>query len=513
MEVAKSSVFWISAVFYFFLFRILLRFLDKVWWTPVRLQAKMNSQGVRGPPYRYPHGNAKEISRMSGQFIDKEMEISHNVLPRIHPHVYAWSSVYGSKFICWQGTECQLFVLEPEMIKEILMNRDGVFPKMDIKGSAKKLLGDSIILNEGEKWEKIRKIANHTFHSESLKKMVPDMSSSVARMLDDWKAYEGKEIDVFKEIGLLTTEIISRTAFASSYMEGKHIFEMVANLTKLTVQTVFKVRFPGIRMIVKSADEIEAEKLVQRIKSSILELAKKREEKARKDGEFGSDYLGQLVQLTHECDMKKRISTEQMIEEIKAIYGAGHLTLTNLLSWTILFLATNTDWQDKARAEVLKVFGKNSLDSDGVSRLKIMNMIINEALRLYPPAVFLTRKVLKEVKIGDLCIPPKINIYIPIVAMHHDRRIWGEDANFFNPGRFSKGIAKATNNNTAAYLPFGLGPRTCVGLNFATNEAKIVLSMILQKYTLALSPNYVHCPAFEFLLKPKNGVQIIINKV
>ncbi|KAK6116408.1 hypothetical protein DH2020_049870 [Rehmannia glutinosa] len=418
-----------------------------------------------------------------------------------------------TKFLNWHGSECQLFVTEPELIKEILMNREGAFPKMDMVGYAKKLLGEALITNEGEKWAKIRKLANHTFHAESLKSMVPEMSSSVAIMLERWKNYDGEEIDVFKEFGLLTTEVISRTAFGSSYMDGKHVFEMVAKLTALTVRNQYKVKIPGISMLLKkSDDEVEAERLEKSIKSSILEIAKQR--KNMKEGDnFGSDYLGQLVKISHESDVKKRITIDQMIDEIRTIYGAGHLTTTSLLGWCIFLLAINTEWQDKSREEVNRTFGKNSPDSDGIARLKIMNMIINECLRLYPPVLTVTRKVAKEVKLGDLCLPPKMNIFISILALHHNPQIWGKDVHLFRPERFEGGVAKATNNNGAAFLPFGLGPRTCVGLNFTTNEAKIALSMILQKYKFVLSPNYVHYPADVFLLTPKNGVQVILKKI
>ncbi|KAK4423664.1 cytochrome [Sesamum alatum] len=475
----------------------------------------MSSQGIRGPPYRFPHGNTKEISYMRAQSMEKPMPISHEIFPRIQPHVYAWTKAYGKNFLNWHGSECQLFVTEPELIKEILMNRDGAFPKIDMDGYAKKLLGEALITNEGEKWAKIRKLANHTFHAESLKRMVPEMSSSVMEMLERWKNYEGKEIDVFKEFGLLTTDVISRTAFGNRYVDGKHIFEMVAKLTALTVRNIYIVKFPGISMLLKSDDEVEAKKLARRIKSSILEIVRKREINV-KDGEFqsfGSDYLGQLVKLTHESDVKKRITIDQMIDEIKAMYGAGHLTTTNLLGWCVILLAINTEWQDRAREEVNRTFGRNSPDSDGIARLKIINMIINECLRLYPPVLTVTRKVAKEAKIGELRLPPEMNIYISILALHHNPEIWGKDVHLFRPERFAEGVAKATNNNVVAFLPFGLGPRTCVGLNFTTNEAKIALSMILQKYKFVLSPNYVHHPADVFILTPKHGVQVILKTI
>lgn len=142
-----------------------------------------------------------------------------------------------------------------------------------------------------------------------------------------------------------------------------------------------------------------------------------------------------------------------------------------------------------------------------------MNMIINECLRLYPPVLTLTRKVANEARIGGLCLPPKMNIFISILALHHDPQIWGRDVHLFKPERFAQGVAKATNNNTAAFLPFGLGNRTCVGLNFTINEAKIAISMMLHKYKFCLSPNYVHQPADVFILTPKNGVQVILETV
>lgn len=142
-----------------------------------------------------------------------------------------------------------------------------------------------------------------------------------------------------------------------------------------------------------------------------------------------------------------------------------------------------------------------------------MNMILNECMRLYPPVITVTRKVEREVRLGNLTLPADITIFMPILALHHDPQIWGEDVHVFKPQRFAEGVAKATNNNAAAFFPFGMGPRTCVGLNFTTNEAKIALSIILQRYKFSLSPNYVHYPADIFILTPKNGVQVILQAI
>lgn len=138
-------------------------------------------------------------------------------------------------------------------------------------------------------------------------------------------------------------------------------------------------------------------------------------------------------------------------------------------------------------------------------------MIINETLRLYPPVTEFTRQVKEETKLGNYILPANIHVVLSTLALHHDTNIWGEDAHQFKPERFSQGVAKATNNNPAVYIPFGLGPRSCVGLNFATNEAKISLAMILQRYKFTLSPTYIHSPIQILTTRPQHGVQVLLR--
>ncbi|XP_026402969.1 cytochrome P450 CYP749A22-like [Papaver somniferum] len=263
--------------------------------------------------------------------------------------------------------------------------------------------------------------------------------------------------------------------------------------------------------------DIESDRLEREIRKSIIELIKKREEKAKKgelDGGYGNDYLGMLVKATHESDENKRISVQDVIDSCKTFLLAGHETTTGALTWTCLLLAIHTEWQDKARKEVFELFGDNKPNpyDNSLGKLKIMNMIINETLRHYPPTVSHTRRVAKEVHLGNkLMLPENMHVSVSTLALQHNPDIWGEDVGLFKPDRFSEGIAKATNNNNAAFLPFGLGPRFCVGSDFALTEIKIALSMILQHYHFTLSPAYIHSPVQRLTVRPQHGLQILLH--
>ncbi|XP_061990510.1 cytochrome P450 CYP749A22-like [Rosa rugosa] len=506
----------ISSFLCAFLLLALIKIFHKLWWTPIRIQKLMALQGIKGPSYRFIHGNTKEISEMKREAMSRRLtNFSHDIFSRVQPHIHSWNKTYGKNFVQWYGCQAQLVISEPELIKEILNKKD-TYPKRKLLPLMKKIFGEGLATTtDPEKWEKLRKQADHAFHGDSLKSMIPTMIDSTETMLQRWKSHDGKEIEVYEEFKLLTSEVISKTAFGSSYLEGKNIFDMFNKLCSLLLKTSFKIRFPGISKFFKTSDEIESEKLEKGIHDSIVEIVKKREKETMtaEEDNFGNDFLGLLLKAHHGANDKQRISVDELVDECKIFYFAGHETTNALLAWTILLLALHPDWQEEARKEVLQSFGKQTPDPDGLAKLKTMSMIINETLRLYAPVISYDRRVEREVRLGNLIIPAGFELYISSLALHHEPQFWGEDVHLFKPERFSDGVVKATNNNITAFLPFGMGPRICPGLNFATIEAKVVLSMILQNYSFTLSPGYVHSPYENLIVRPQHGVQVMLRSL
>ncbi|XP_050238922.1 cytochrome P450 CYP749A22-like [Mercurialis annua] len=512
MDMATLIVYLLCFLCCFLLFSF-SKFLYKEWWIPNRTQSRMNSQGIKGPSYRFIHGNTKEIASMRKELIKNPMELSHHLLPRVQPHIYSWTKLYGVNFLLWYGPQAQLVVTEPELAREILNSKEETFCKAKFQEYIRKLFGDGLVLSKGEKWMKMRKIANHAFHSESLKSMVPAMIESTEMMLQRWRNREGKEVDAFQEFKVLTSEIISRTAFGNSYLEGEKVFEILKRMISITERNHFKVKIPGLQMFFKTSDDVELDKLQQEIRNTILEIVKKREEDARMSrlDSYGNDFLGLLIKAYRDDDKKKKITMDDMVDECKTFYVAGQETTASSLAWTTLLLAIHTEWQDEARKEVLQHFGQQTPTTDGIGRLKTMSMIINESLRLYAPILQHSRRVQREVKVGKLVLPPEMEILIPTLALHTDCRVWGEDAYLFRPARFAEGVAKATNNSISSFIPFGMGPRNCIGFNFAITEVKTALAMILQQYRFTLSPAYVHSPVLVLTMCPQHGVPVILE--
>ncbi|KAF2298916.1 hypothetical protein GH714_029091 [Hevea brasiliensis] len=184
----------------------------------------------------------------------------------------------------------------------------------------------------------MRKLANHAFHGENLKGMIPAMIDSVEAMLGRWKQNEMKEIEAFQEFKVLTSEIISRTAFGSSYLEGKNLFDMLTKWPSLLPETTLKI-------FLKNQDDIESDKLERGMRDSIIKMITAREEEVLmgKLDNYGTDFLGLLPKAHHETVLAKKITIDDLIDECKTFYVAGHETTASSLTWTTLLLAIHTD--------------------------------------------------------------------------------------------------------------------------------------------------------------------------
>ncbi|EXB74884.1 Secologanin synthase [Morus notabilis] len=234
-------------------------------------------------------------------------------------------------------------------------------------------------------------------------------------------------------------------------------------------------------------------------------------------GGGGVDLLGLLLQCKDGSGDHNSMTIDDIIEECKLFYIAGQETSASLLTWTMVVLSLHPSWQEKAREEVLQLCGNKTPHFNAINHLKIVTMILNEVLRLYPPLTLLLRYTKQVTRIGEFSIPAGVEALLLVLSLHVDPKCWGGDAKEFNPQRFSKGVARSSSKeydcNQTAFYPFGWGPRVCLGQNFAMIEVKMALAMILRHFSFELSPLYAHAPCVGLTLCPQHGAPLILHRL
>ncbi|CAL5406041.1 unnamed protein product [Camellia sinensis] len=511
MEVTVSSI--VTSIALVTLLTCAWRVVNWVWLRPKQLEKWLREQGFKGNPYKVLYGDTKEMISMTRESRSKPMDTSSDdIIPRVLPSHHHSVHLHGKDYFQWLGPIPQVNIANPKLIKEILLNYE-IFQK-PVKNPLGKFLVRGVISLEGDKWAMHRNILNPAFHLEKLKHMVPAMCSSCSEMIRKWEVLVSStkgscEVDVQPYLDNLTGDVISQTAFGSNYEEGKRIFQLQKEQIDIIIQLVTRsIYIPGWRFL-PTKTNMRMKAIYREVGDLLSNIINKRE-RAIKENDGDNDLLGILLKTNlkeiQEKGNKKNITltTEDVIEECKLFYLAGQETTSALLVWAMILLSKHQKWQALAREEVLAVFGDKKPDSNGLNQLKTMTMILYEVLRLYPPAVVLNRTTHKKTKVGELVLPPGVELSLPILAIHHDHEIWGKDATEFKPERFSDGVTKAT-KGPGTFIPFSGGPRICIGQNFSMVEAKIALAMILQRFSFQLSPSYVHAPALFFTLNPQHG--------
>ncbi|EFJ22839.1 hypothetical protein SELMODRAFT_104195 [Selaginella moellendorffii] len=489
---------------------IVYALLWKFWIAPSRKEAVLRKQGIKGPslgpPQLFKGGNKDEVlkRRFSKRKFTLEFDGAHDILSHVLPDIHSFSKKYEMPYMYWWGNELRMTVTDPEVVRWVLSKNPQSFGKSaSIQATLIKLLGYGLVASNGEHWAQHRRVVGPAFHLEKLKNiMAGTMVDCTSKVLSRWDNDGEFEIDVEKEFSFLAADVISHTAFGSSFEKGRRIFHLLnlqaELLTKIAFSPMQWMPFGRLHPLRENLQLWEVQKELDAI---LLGLVKDR----RKSASYGRDLLGLMLEQSQDNPAFK---DDKLVGECKTFYIAGQETTATLLTWAMYLLSQHREWQDRARKEVLEVCKEDEINAEALNKLKLVGMILNETLRLYPPIPIIQRGTFNDTTMGDkISIPKGIVLVIPILAMHHDKEQWGGDAHEFNPERFARGASKACKHPNA-FMPFSFGPRVCIGQTFALIEAKIALAMILRRFSASLSPNYQHCPVSGVTLKPLHGMQL-----
>lgn len=372
------------------------------------------------------------------------------------------------------------------------------------------LLGQGILTSNGKVWAHQRKIIAPELYGDKVKGMMSLIIESTTVLLNSWKSRIDKEggvaeIKIDEGMRSFSGDVISRACFGSNYSEGAEIFSRLRALQEAMSKKSLSTGIPGMRYI-PTKNNREAWALEKDVRNLILEIVKERKETAHE-----KDLLQMVLESAKTSNLGQDAMDRFIVDNCKNIYLAGYETTAVSATWCLMLLAANQEWQDRVRAEVLEVCGSGCLpDADMLRKMKQLNMVIHESLRLYPPVAVVSREAFKEMKFGGITVPKGVNVWTMVLTLHTDPEVWGPDAYRFNPDRFAKGITGAC-KLPHLYMPFGVGPRMCLGQNLAIAELKILIALILSQFSLSLSPKYIHSPALRLVIEPERGVDLLIK--
>ncbi|KAJ4847637.1 hypothetical protein Tsubulata_002749 [Turnera subulata] len=512
---------------------------------PQKLASRLRNQGIRGPSPSFLLGNIPEIKRIQLQVQTKSSAapktsqnenqpvIDHDWPSTVFPHLHQWLTEYGPTFLYSTGNIQLLCTTDVEILKEIgLCTSPNLGKPAYLSKDRGPLLGQSILSTSGSVWAHQRKIIAPELFIDKVKGMISLMTECTMSMERSWGSRIESEggtavIDVAPDMRRLSADIISRACFGSNYARGEEIFVKLKSLQD--VMSKASIGIPGLRYDLDKKFHIiesptcgflnrhfptkqnrEIWKLEREINSLILNVVKQ-----RADANHENDLLQMILEGAKRDDegLTSRVNLNKFIvDNCKAIYFAGHETTAITASWCLMLLAAHPDWQARVRTELLEICQDQLPQFDMLRNMKVLTMVIQETMRLYPATAYLIRSAEHDIKFKDVVVPKGVDIQIPIPIVQQDPAVWGPDAHQFNPERFANGVLGAC-KSPQAYFPFGVGARICAGQHLAMAELKIILSCLLPKFSFSLSPAYRHAPILGIVVHPRHGVHLCITPI
>ncbi|MEM9453505.1 MAG: cytochrome P450 [Myxococcota bacterium] len=389
-----------------------------------------------------------------------------------------------------------LSVADPAMAHHVLVGNHRNYVKSRSYQGLRLVLGDGLVTSEGTHWRRQRKLVQPAFHRQRLAGLADTMARCVGERLDDWDRRPRPEADIHDEMMQLTMRIVGRTLFGADLGEDLGALGPVITtcLHKANDYAEALVRIPLWVPTPSNLRFARAKRQLDAIVHDIIEQ--------RRRGEPRDDVLGMLMAATDETGTE-RMSDQQLRDEVMTLFMAGHETIANAMSWTFKLLHQHPAVAERVRVEARAVLGGRAPSFEDLPTLTYTSQVIDESMRLHPPVWIVERQALAEDRLGPWRVPAGTIVGVSPWVIHRHRGQW-DDPERFDPERFAP--ERAEGRPKHAYLPFGAGPRICIGNHFARMEATIILATVLQRYSVEiLDPQRVRFDP-QVTLRPLGGM-------
>ena len=431
----------------------------------------------------------KEIPTVPlNRFLKHSLEILKNPLPFHRQNFNEKGDIFRLKI----GFNTEVFFTrDPAFAQYVLQKNQKNYVKSKIQTEdLVKYVGEGLLTSEGEKWKRQRKMMQPAFHKKQLENLLSGMQDTIVSEFQQIKT--DKTIDIFPILNDLAFQTVVKSLFTKAAKETD--MERLQFITEANQRMLVKeLRQPYLGWWFKSSGTLNKHLNLSKEARTIL---KGIVEERKTSGQRFGDLLDMLLETRY--DDGKGMTEAQLIDEILIIFTAGHETTSNALTFTFQLLAKHPEWQDKIYNEWLSLGASADLMTR-VSTSKVCQQVLEESIRLYPPAYFIDRVNVTDDDFNGMHFKAGSNLLFSVYEMHRHPELWEQPEIFF-PERFNEGGRKFSSQ----YFPFGAGPRKCIGNNFAMFEMIIAVSELVSKYKIYADFDSIEITPL-ITLKPKNA--------
>ena len=395
-----------------------------------------------------------------------------------------------------------LLVSDPRLIAEVLTVRHRSFRKHFALRLARPALGDGLLLSEGEAWLRHRQLMQPAFRAERLAAYAALMAGHAATQVAGWR--DGATIDLHRELMELTARIVTHCLFGSP-LAGGNDDASDAHAAMAVLTDSFKARLDRVvplPMFLPTPGNLRFRRGMARLDELIAGIIAR-----RRAGPQRSDLLQALLDARDQAG-GPGLDDRQLRDELVTLFVAGHETTANALTWAQWLLAAHPQAEQRLAAEVAGVLQGRTPEAGDVARLPYCAQVVDEAMRLMPPAWIIGREALADVPLGGRTVRRGTTVLMSQWVVHRDPR-WYAEPDAFRPERWAEALAERL--PACAYLPFGGGPRHCIGAGFARMEMVLLLATMAGRCRLALAPGAVVEAVPTITLRPRHGLPMSVH--
>jgi cytochrome P450 len=391
-----------------------------------------------------------------------------------------------------------------EAIRHVLQVNQKNYQKSPAYKQLKLALGNGLVTSEGDFWRKQRRMAQPAFYKTQLNELFEKMTGVAEDFCEELEEKRGQKesFDIAPEMMQVTSDIVLKALFSTFREQDKEEMAQTMHFTQEHImrRTVSPWTIP---LGYLNGREKRFKAAMEDFNKTIYNLIDERLNSPNPP----TDLLTMLVQ-TRDEETGLGMNNQQLRDEAITMYSAGHETSANALNWTLMALAKEPKIVAKMRAEIKAVIGDKTPSFNDLRQLQYVRQVIEEGMRLYPPAYALGRESLSEDEILGYKIPKKSIILVSIYALQRDAKYY-PNPNKFDPERFSP--AEVKKRPKLAYMPFGAGPRMCIGNHFAMMEMQLLLTLMIRRFDFVLDEKYPIEKDALITLKPKEGIRMWVK--